>query len=193
MPCACEFVCMWAGARNCPCCRRRDRVRPLGGSSAAGLSPMALRSLLCAASPPLHASRLSSKAFPNCTALRIKPHFQPVSQPPMHLLHRAPPIPIIHPQPSPSMLSSFPLLGILFLSLPTERDPQWAHRAAVPQKSEQRLPVCLGAWGPAFLMLLCLPQILVKSMLRKRSFGNPFEPQARREERSMSAPGNLLL
>uniref|UniRef100_A0A2K5D8S1 calcium/calmodulin-dependent protein kinase n=1 Tax=Aotus nancymaae TaxID=37293 RepID=A0A2K5D8S1_AOTNA len=35
--------------------------------------------------------------------------------------------------------------------------------------------------------------ILVKSMLRKRSFGNPFEPQARREERSMSAPGNLLL
>uniref|UniRef100_F6R1X1 calcium/calmodulin-dependent protein kinase n=1 Tax=Callithrix jacchus TaxID=9483 RepID=F6R1X1_CALJA len=35
--------------------------------------------------------------------------------------------------------------------------------------------------------------ILVKSMLRKRSFGNPFEPQARREERSMSAPGNLQL
>uniref|UniRef100_A0A8I3P298 Calcium/calmodulin dependent protein kinase kinase 1 n=2 Tax=Canis lupus familiaris TaxID=9615 RepID=A0A8I3P298_CANLF len=34
--------------------------------------------------------------------------------------------------------------------------------------------------------------ILVKSMLRKRSFGNPFEPQARKEERSMSAPGNLL-
>uniref|UniRef100_A0A8D1YS65 calcium/calmodulin-dependent protein kinase n=1 Tax=Sus scrofa TaxID=9823 RepID=A0A8D1YS65_PIG len=34
--------------------------------------------------------------------------------------------------------------------------------------------------------------ILVKSMLRKRSFGNPFEPQARREERSMSAPGNLV-
>ncbi|XP_023603473.1 calcium/calmodulin-dependent protein kinase kinase 1 isoform X3 [Myotis lucifugus] len=35
--------------------------------------------------------------------------------------------------------------------------------------------------------------ILVKSMLRKRSFGNPFEPQARKEERSMSVPGNLLL
>uniref|UniRef100_A0A671FXS1 calcium/calmodulin-dependent protein kinase n=2 Tax=Rhinolophus ferrumequinum TaxID=59479 RepID=A0A671FXS1_RHIFE len=35
--------------------------------------------------------------------------------------------------------------------------------------------------------------ILVKSMLRKRSFGNPFEPQARREERCMSVPGNLLL
>ncbi|XP_073903268.1 calcium/calmodulin-dependent protein kinase kinase 1 isoform X6 [Castor canadensis] len=34
--------------------------------------------------------------------------------------------------------------------------------------------------------------ILVKSMLRKRSFGNPFEPHARREERSMSAPGNLV-
>uniref|UniRef100_A0A9L0IX10 calcium/calmodulin-dependent protein kinase n=1 Tax=Equus asinus TaxID=9793 RepID=A0A9L0IX10_EQUAS len=34
--------------------------------------------------------------------------------------------------------------------------------------------------------------ILVKSMLRKRSFGNPFEPPARREERSMSAPGSLL-
>ncbi|NXR12820.1 KKCC1 kinase, partial [Semnornis frantzii] len=35
--------------------------------------------------------------------------------------------------------------------------------------------------------------ILVKAMLRKRSFGNPFEAQARREERSMSAPGNLLM
>ncbi|KAM3933830.1 calcium/calmodulin-dependent protein kinase kinase 1 isoform 2-T4 [Leptodactylus fuscus] len=34
--------------------------------------------------------------------------------------------------------------------------------------------------------------ILVKAMLRKRSFGNPFEC-ARREERSMSAPGNLLI
>lgn len=52
--------------------------------------------------------------------------------------------------------------------------------------------MCLGAWGPVFLTLVCPPQILVKSMLRKRSFGNPFEPQARREERSMSAPGNLL-
>ncbi|XP_064022797.1 calcium/calmodulin-dependent protein kinase kinase 1 isoform X2 [Pogoniulus pusillus] len=35
--------------------------------------------------------------------------------------------------------------------------------------------------------------ILVKAMLRKRSFSNPFEAQARREERSMSAPGNLLI
>ncbi|XP_068021453.1 calcium/calmodulin-dependent protein kinase kinase 1 isoform X2 [Melanerpes formicivorus] len=35
--------------------------------------------------------------------------------------------------------------------------------------------------------------ILVKAMLRKRSFGNPFEAQSRREERSMSAPGNLLI
>ncbi|XP_075760497.1 calcium/calmodulin-dependent protein kinase kinase 1 isoform X3 [Pelodiscus sinensis] len=35
--------------------------------------------------------------------------------------------------------------------------------------------------------------ILVKAMLRKRSFGNPFEAQVRREERSMSAPGNLLM
>ncbi|XP_033486243.1 calcium/calmodulin-dependent protein kinase kinase 1b isoform X1 [Epinephelus lanceolatus] len=34
--------------------------------------------------------------------------------------------------------------------------------------------------------------ILVKSMLRKRSFGNPFECQGRRAERSMSAPGGLL-
>ncbi|XP_033030163.1 calcium/calmodulin-dependent protein kinase kinase 2 isoform X5 [Lacerta agilis] len=33
--------------------------------------------------------------------------------------------------------------------------------------------------------------ILVKSMIRKRSFGNPFEG-SRREERSLSAPGNLL-
>ncbi|XP_077422730.1 calcium/calmodulin-dependent protein kinase kinase 1b isoform X2 [Vanacampus margaritifer] len=35
--------------------------------------------------------------------------------------------------------------------------------------------------------------ILVKSMLRKRSFSNPFECQARRAERSMSAPGGLLM
>ncbi|XP_061575629.1 calcium/calmodulin-dependent protein kinase kinase 1b isoform X2 [Cololabis saira] len=34
--------------------------------------------------------------------------------------------------------------------------------------------------------------ILVKSMLRKRSFSNPFEVQGRRAERSMSAPGGLL-
>ncbi|XP_054851895.1 calcium/calmodulin-dependent protein kinase kinase 2 isoform X2 [Eublepharis macularius] len=33
--------------------------------------------------------------------------------------------------------------------------------------------------------------ILVKSMIRKRSFGNPFEG-SRRDERSLSAPGNLL-
>ncbi|KAL2094999.1 hypothetical protein ACEWY4_009718 [Coilia grayii] len=43
----------------------------------------------------------------------------------------------------------------------------------------------------------CVPSlstvILVKSMLRKRSFGNPFEYPSRREERSMSAPGNLLI
>ncbi|XP_005403192.1 PREDICTED: calcium/calmodulin-dependent protein kinase kinase 2 isoform X5 [Chinchilla lanigera] len=35
-------------------------------------------------------------------------------------------------------------------------------------------------------------KILVKTMIRKRSFGNPFEG-SRREERSLSAPGNLLL
>lgn len=184
---------MYVGRGASTCCRRRDQVRQLGCRSAVSLSPVPLRSLLHAASPPLRASHLSSKAFPNCTPLRIKPHFQPVSQPP-----HAPTAPgSSHSHNSPStitfMLLSSPLLGILFLSLPTERDPQWAHRAAVPQKSKQRLPVCLGAWGPAFLMLICLPQILVKSMLRKRSFGNPFEPQARREERSMSAPGNLLL
>ncbi|KAM9094378.1 calcium/calmodulin-dependent protein kinase kinase 2 isoform X1 [Sarcophilus harrisii] len=34
--------------------------------------------------------------------------------------------------------------------------------------------------------------ILVKTMIRKRSFGNPFEG-SRREERSLSAPGNLLI
>ncbi|KAM4627727.1 calcium/calmodulin-dependent protein kinase kinase 1b [Polymixia lowei] len=34
--------------------------------------------------------------------------------------------------------------------------------------------------------------ILVKSMLRKRSFGNPYECPSRRAERSMSAPGGLL-
>uniref|UniRef100_A0AAQ5YBD1 calcium/calmodulin-dependent protein kinase n=1 Tax=Amphiprion ocellaris TaxID=80972 RepID=A0AAQ5YBD1_AMPOC len=35
-------------------------------------------------------------------------------------------------------------------------------------------------------------KILVKSMLRKRSFSNPFECHGRRAERSMSAPGGLL-
>uniref|UniRef100_A0A4W6EG12 calcium/calmodulin-dependent protein kinase n=1 Tax=Lates calcarifer TaxID=8187 RepID=A0A4W6EG12_LATCA len=35
--------------------------------------------------------------------------------------------------------------------------------------------------------------ILVKAMLRKRSFSNPFECPSRREERSMSAPGSLNL
>uniref|UniRef100_A0A8C9XIR5 Calcium/calmodulin-dependent protein kinase kinase 1, alpha a n=1 Tax=Sander lucioperca TaxID=283035 RepID=A0A8C9XIR5_SANLU len=35
--------------------------------------------------------------------------------------------------------------------------------------------------------------ILVRAMLRKRSFGNPFECPSRREERSMSAPGSLLM
>ncbi|XP_005875484.1 PREDICTED: calcium/calmodulin-dependent protein kinase kinase 2 isoform X2 [Myotis brandtii] len=34
-------------------------------------------------------------------------------------------------------------------------------------------------------------KILVKTMIRKRSFGNPFDC-SRREERSLSAPGNLL-
>ncbi|XP_073168388.1 calcium/calmodulin-dependent protein kinase kinase 2 isoform X4 [Lepidochelys kempii] len=34
-------------------------------------------------------------------------------------------------------------------------------------------------------------KILVKTMIRKRSFGNPFEG-SRREERSLCAPGNLL-
>ncbi|CAL8347495.1 unnamed protein product [Arctogadus glacialis] len=34
--------------------------------------------------------------------------------------------------------------------------------------------------------------ILVKSMLRKRSFGNPFDSPRSRAERSMSAPGGLL-
>ncbi|XP_023120564.1 calcium/calmodulin-dependent protein kinase kinase 1 isoform X2 [Amphiprion ocellaris] len=35
--------------------------------------------------------------------------------------------------------------------------------------------------------------ILVKAMLRKRSFSNPFECPSRREERSMSAPSSLLI
>ncbi|XP_038563417.1 calcium/calmodulin-dependent protein kinase kinase 1 isoform X3 [Micropterus salmoides] len=35
--------------------------------------------------------------------------------------------------------------------------------------------------------------ILVRAMLRKRSFSNPFECPSRREERSMSAPGSLLM
>ncbi|XP_032809466.2 calcium/calmodulin-dependent protein kinase kinase 1-like isoform X1 [Petromyzon marinus] len=35
--------------------------------------------------------------------------------------------------------------------------------------------------------------IMAKQMLRKRSFSNPFEAGSRKEERSMSAPGNLLM
>lgn len=35
--------------------------------------------------------------------------------------------------------------------------------------------------------------IMVRAMLRKRSFSNPFECPSRREERSMSAPGSLLM
>ncbi|XP_054481714.1 calcium/calmodulin-dependent protein kinase kinase 1 isoform X1 [Anoplopoma fimbria] len=35
--------------------------------------------------------------------------------------------------------------------------------------------------------------IMVRAMLRKRSFSNPFECPSRREERSMSAPGSLLI
>ncbi|XP_041657572.1 calcium/calmodulin-dependent protein kinase kinase 1 isoform X2 [Cheilinus undulatus] len=35
--------------------------------------------------------------------------------------------------------------------------------------------------------------ILVRAMLRKRSFSNPFECPSRREERSMSAPSSLLI
>ncbi|CAM9777451.1 unnamed protein product [Lampetra fluviatilis] len=35
--------------------------------------------------------------------------------------------------------------------------------------------------------------IMAKQMLRKRSFSNPFESSSRKEERSMSAPGNLLM
>lgn len=41
-----------------------------------------------------------------------------------------------------------------------------------------------------WLSLLFSLQILVKTMIRKRSFGNPFEG-SRREERALSAPGNL--
>lgn len=41
-------------------------------------------------------------------------------------------------------------------------------------------------------VLFCF-QILVRAMLRKRSFSNPFECPSRREERSMSAPGSLLM
>uniref|UniRef100_A0A2K6BSX7 Calcium/calmodulin dependent protein kinase kinase 2 n=1 Tax=Macaca nemestrina TaxID=9545 RepID=A0A2K6BSX7_MACNE len=48
----------------------------------------------------------------------------------------------------------------------------------------------LAKQSPATSSFLPL-QILVKTMIRKRSFGNPFEG-SRREERSLSAPGNLL-
>lgn len=61
---------------------------------------------------------------------------------------------------------------------------------------EEKMVRGVSSCGPAvtailFLLLLFLPQILVKTMIRKRSFGNPFEG-SRREERSLSAPGNLL-
>lgn len=59
-----------------------------------------------------------------------------------------------------------------------------------PEKGKMICGVSLC--GPAIIaVFLLLPQILVKTMIRKRSFGNPFEG-SRREERSLSAPGNLL-
>lgn len=45
----------------------------------------------------------------------------------------------------------------------------------------------------AAVLCLWMFQILVRAMLRKRSFSNPFECPSRREERSMSAPGSLLM
>lgn len=46
--------------------------------------------------------------------------------------------------------------------------------------------------GKATLMnYILVLQILVKTMIRKRSFGNPFEG-SKREERSLSSSGNLL-
>lgn len=53
----------------------------------------------------------------------------------------------------------------------------------------------LVTWARGLLLSLMnsnlVLQILVKTMIRKRSFGNPFEG-SKREERSLSAPGNLL-
>ncbi|XP_075754725.1 calcium/calmodulin-dependent protein kinase kinase 2 isoform X4 [Pelodiscus sinensis] len=50
----------------------------------------------------------------------------------------------------------------------------------------------LDVWAMGItLFCFVFGQILVKTMIRKRSFGNPFEGN-RREERSLCAPGNLL-
>lgn len=46
---------------------------------------------------------------------------------------------------------------------------------------------------PVCVLCVCVFQILVKAMLRKRSFSNPYECPRSRAERSMSAPSNLLM
>lgn len=193
----CESLCACGqGGWSCPYSGRRDKVTESGiGACPLSTSPHSTAQPKTA-SPPLHPSCAARRHF--LIALPVPSawwsrsflvRYRSQCPPRTRLLT----VSRIHPQP--------PSLHALALSsawdAPPRPVPGKGTSAGPPSclpvwKSEWRLPVCLGTWGPVFLMLIHPPQILVKSMLRKRSFGNPFEPQARREERSMSAPGSLL-
>lgn len=193
----CESLCARGQGRwSCPYSGRRDKVTEPGiGACPLSISPHTTAQPRTA-SLPLHPSCAARRHFlialPVPSAWCSRPFlvcYWPWCPPRTRLLT----VSRIHLQP-PSLhalaLSSAwdaspgPAPGKGTSAEPPSHLPVW--------KPEWRLPVCLGTWGPVFLMLTRPPQILVKSMLRKRSFGNPFEPQARREERSMSAPGSLL-
>lgn len=80
------------------------------------------------------------------------------------------------------------LAGSSWVGRACQNHELWELAGTREEKMVRRVSSC----GPAITaILLLLPQILVKTMIRKRSFGNPFEG-SRREERSLSAPGNLL-
>lgn len=56
---------------------------------------------------------------------------------------------------------------------------------------ELDVSVVLSEENAPLMNCILVLQILVKTMIRKRSFGNPFEG-SKREERSLSSSGNLL-
>lgn len=194
---------MWAGGWSCPYSGRGDRVREPGHSM---LSPPSILPGSASLWLPGMASPLSFPCSQKAFLIAV-PCLQPggtdTSWPARPLCLPCPggtglargssPLPEFTVSHLPSLLLPCPLLRVLFLVLPKQREPQWGPPSSCPLQESERRPLgCVGSWGPGSLTLTRPPQILVKSMLRKRSFGNPFEPQARREERSMSAPGNLV-
>ncbi|KAG7266021.1 hypothetical protein CRUP_017467 [Coryphaenoides rupestris] len=92
-----------------------------------------------------------------------------------------------------------PSLSAVILVKAMLRKRSFGNPFECPSRREER---SMSAPGNLLMGLMAAPslskaspvaKILVKAMLRKRSFGNPFECPSRREERSMSAPGNLLM